>query len=1047
VIVRSSKFLLLFLAATLLGAAVFTVVAVWQLSRGPISLGFLTPYVEDSLSGGPDGVQVRLHDTVLTWAGLERTLDVRAVGLEILDSDGEVGASVPEMSVQFSLRALMRGLIAPTGLDLFGPRLRVVRTADGEVVVGIGGEAASDQSDSGMKLIGRLLQQPDLDSPTGYLRRVSIVSGLIEFEDRETGLNWTAQRADIALERDENGIRADGTIVLDVGGDFARFEVSGLLNPASGSIELGVSFDKLLPSIVASLDPRLSPLDRIKLPVSGTLALSLTSSLAVEDINFDLTGGAGEIVVPEFYPAPLPVSQLALRGRATEALNSVVIDKAMIDVGGPLVTLSGELERRDQSIEFQLDTRAEALPIDQLARLWPPEVAVNARRWITKNIEDGVVNSATLSASATASLGETGHFDLRKAAGEIDLRGATIHYLRPMPPVRNVTGLGRFDGVNLVFDIREGNVGGLNVGAGRVAIAGLTGTAPVETIRIEATIAGPAREALALLDEDPLNFISPFGIDPAQTGGTQTTNAVLEFPLLRAITVDEIDVAASARLENFSAPAVAFGADLTKGDFALTVDKKKMVAKGGGALAGIPLKLTWTENFTGETALRTRYEVQAVLDDGARGTLDLAAEPYLMGPVGVGLTYEIAIDGGEQGAANLNLANATMSLEDFGWQKPPGQIAAARVEFAGRGGVLREISKFAITAPGLSVNGRATLTHGDDGLAVSELDLARLVLGETDMSLRVAFGGDGVPDVVIGGDNLDLRLLIKDAFAEGGGKPPAMKVRIDADNPVRAIRLGDETVLQNPTGRLAHDGENWTEIDLVGKLSNAGQIDLRLRTVNGKREVLLVSDDGGGVLSALDWINTMEGGALRVEGAFTNSGGEETFAGQLSMEDFKLNENSVTVRILSLASFSGISDALAGTGITFRRAEVPFEVTDNEIRIGDAKGRGADIGILASGRIDRTTDQIELEGEIAPAYTLNSIFSNIPLLGTLLTGGGDAIFAATYKVDGPLDDPKVSVNPLSILTPGILRRLVSGFGDGGGVDEGSTEQRAPARTE
>ena len=44
------------------GTAVFAAVAVWQLSRGPVSLGFLTPFVEDSLSGGPDGVQVRLHD-------------------------------------------------------------------------------------------------------------------------------------------------------------------------------------------------------------------------------------------------------------------------------------------------------------------------------------------------------------------------------------------------------------------------------------------------------------------------------------------------------------------------------------------------------------------------------------------------------------------------------------------------------------------------------------------------------------------------------------------------------------------------------------------------------------------------------------------------------------------------------------------------------------------------------------------------------------------------------------------------------------------------
>ena len=272
-IVRSSKFLLLFLAASILGAALFAVVAVWQLSRGPVSLSFLTPYVEEALSGGPNGVQVRLHDTVITWVGVERTLDLRAVGLEIIDSDGEVGASVPEMSVRLSLRALMRGHLAPTELELFGPRLRVVRTPDGEVVVGIGAVSANAQSGrGGMELINGLLQDPDPNSSTGYLRRVSIVSALIEFEDRQSGRNWTTQRADIALERDEKGIRADGTIVLNAGGDFARFEVSGLLNSVTQSVELGISFDNLLPAALASLDPRLNLLDRFRLPVSGTLA-------------------------------------------------------------------------------------------------------------------------------------------------------------------------------------------------------------------------------------------------------------------------------------------------------------------------------------------------------------------------------------------------------------------------------------------------------------------------------------------------------------------------------------------------------------------------------------------------------------------------------------------------------------------------------------------------------------------------------------------------------------------------------------------------------
>ncbi len=1036
-IVRSSKFLLLFLAATLLGAVVFAAVAAWQLSRGPIHLGFLTPYVEESLSGGPNGVQVRLHDTVLTWAGLERSLDLRAVGLEVLDSDGEVAAAVPEMSVQFSLRALLRGLVAPTGLELFGPRLRVVRTADGEMIAGFGVTPGNGQSGrGGMQLIDLLLQEPDPNSSTGYLRRVSVVSALIDFEDRQAERNWTAQRADISLERNERGIAAEGTITFDLGGGPVRFEVVGELKAPDGSLEILVSFDDVSPAAVASLDPRLSDLDRLKLPVSGTLAVSLSASLETADLNFDLISGAGEIELPEFYSEPLTVTQLALRGRAADALNSLIIDEAVVDLGGPVAMLNGTINRRDESIEFQLNARADTLPINDLSRLWPSGVAVNPRAWITKNIKDGAVNSASFALSGTTRADDIEAVVLRESAGQIDLEGATVHYLRPMTPVQGVSAVGRFDGVDLVFDIREAHLGDLKVGGGTVAIRGLTGPAPIEVAHIDVTIAGPTGATLALLDEKPLNFISPFGIDPAQASGTQTTKVVFKFPLLDALSVDEVEVAASARLENLSSPAGVFGANITDGNFDLSVDTQRLIATGEGALAGIPVNLTWTENFTDATKLRTRYEVQAILDDAARQTFGLDAGALLQGPVGVGLTYEIATDGAILGAASLNLNDATMSLEDFGWQKAPGQPGTGSVEFSGQDGSLREISKFAVETSEFLAEGRATLTGGGDGLEVSELDFQRLVVGETNLSLRIAFGDDGVPDVLMGGEKLDLRLPVKDAFAEGDGETPAMRVRFDPQNPLRAIRLGEETVLQNPVGRLAHNGEDWSDIDLRGTLSSGPNINLQLNTVEANRTVRIESDDGGGLLRALDWIKTIEGGALRVDGTFTN----ETFAGQLDLTDFRVNESSVAVRVLSLASLSGISDAVTGTGITMRRAEVPFEVNEAEIKIGNAKARGAGVGIIGSGSIDRKSDEIDLKGEIAPANVINSILGNIPLVSEII---GDGIIAVSFGVKGPLEDPGVSVNPLTALVPGVFRKAFSGFGDGKGLDEGSTEQPTP----
>ncbi|MCW8952203.1 MAG: hypothetical protein OQK23_05790, partial [Rhodospirillales bacterium] len=51
------------------GMAVVLGVIAWRLSTGPISLGFMNPYVETALSSKSDAVKVEIADTILTWAG------------------------------------------------------------------------------------------------------------------------------------------------------------------------------------------------------------------------------------------------------------------------------------------------------------------------------------------------------------------------------------------------------------------------------------------------------------------------------------------------------------------------------------------------------------------------------------------------------------------------------------------------------------------------------------------------------------------------------------------------------------------------------------------------------------------------------------------------------------------------------------------------------------------------------------------------------------------------------------------------------------------
>ena len=49
-----------------------------------------------------------------------------------------------------------------------------------------------------------------------------------------------------------------------------------------------------------------------------------------------------------------------------------------------------------------------------------------------------------------------------------------------------------------------------------------------------------------------------------------------------------------------------------------------------------------------------------------------------------------------------------------------------------------------------------------------------------------------------------------------------------------------------------------------------------------------------------------------------------------------------------------------------------------------------------------------------PAYALDSIIGNVPLIGSLLLGGrGQGLFAANYRITGSTTDPRVWLDPLS----------------------------------
>jgi hypothetical protein len=77
------------------------------------------------------------------------------------------------------------------------------------------------------------------------------------------------------------------------------------------------------------------------------------------------------------------------------------------------------------------------------------------------------------------------------------------------------------------------------------------------------------------------------------------------------------------------------------------------------------------------------------------------------------------------------------------------------------------------------------------------------------------------------------------------------------------------------------------------------------------------------------------------------------------------------------------------------------------------------------------------------------MLTKIPLVGVLLSGGqNDGVFGVSYRVHGPMSGPTLTVNPLSAIAPGILRRIlgaIDGTVSRGGAPEPAQADELPQR--
>lgn len=200
-------------------------------------------------------------------------------------------------------------------------------------------------------------------------------------------------------------------------------------------------------------------------------------------------------------------------------------------------------------------------------------------------------------------------------------------------------------------------------------------------------------------------------------------------------------------------------------------------------------------------------------------------------------------------------------------------------------------------------------------------------------------------------------------------------------------------------------------------------------TNNGAVSVIqLTSGDAGAVARFADIYRHMRGGLMNVRLRETTNSG---WLGSVDIRNFSLvGEERLRSLVSTPAGESGrsLNDAVRKqidvSAVKFSRGFAQVRAGGGALSLENGVVRGETVGATFQGTVRDAKGNIDMTGTFMPAYGLNRLFAELPLIGIILGNGNDrGLIGITFKLSGALEKPKLIINPLSIIAPGVFRNI------------------------
>lgn len=787
---------------------------------------------------------------------------------------------------------------------------------------------------------------------------------------------------------------------------------------------------------------------------TGSLdATSLVTGDMAKPTPFTLSGRDFSLSLTPMFELAWPFTSADIQGTFASDMQRLNVTKLNAVTGQATVNGSGEFWLDGPPDGRQLGAKVNAvaegvITPQQVTAFWPVNLGAGARTWVKDRILAGKATKAVYRMDWPPGANAKGYLNNEVLTLDFTVQDAAVKFLDDFPPVTGVAGTGHLEGNRMTVDVSAGAMNSWLVDEAKVDLPQFVPKGGMMDVAV--TGRGELGQMMRVLDASNLKVGSKYGLQVDQMTGTGGIDIHMQRPMLDHVPDNDIVYQIKGGFREAAAPNIAAGFGLTSSDVTFEITQNGMSVAGAGQFGPAPVIFDWKERFALSGSTGSELKASARVTPDLLNAFGFAARNIMQGEAAVEL--EAAGTGGRDFttmSANVDLTRSQLELSELGWRKKYDAPAQGAFRYAknSKGAIVTGD----IRADGLELIGEARM---DAAGAFDTANIERIFSRDSvDLRGNVSRKTDGGYKINIAGPFFDaspfmdnLLSMSDSASTDLHGEPvggpvdpgPAIDVQLTADK----LRLREDAELTAAKVNMAIDSTGPRNGTVTGQIDKDKKLNVAITSQGEARKIVINSDDAGFAARVLLKLDYLIGGKLKMDGTFTGASGNA----MIHMTDVRLTEAPLVAQIFSLASLRGLADVLNGDGVLFTQVDAPIKLQDGRIDLPGLRASGPAMGITARGWIALGEKELSLDGVLVPSFGVNSFLGGLPIIGDLFVSRqGEGMFAPTYSVRGTFSKARVSLNPVSAITPGVLRRIFENPAEPPPVAEAQPEKNAPAK--